>query len=219
MIGAIIQARMGSTRLPGKVLMDLHGQPVLRRVLDRVAMVPDIEVIAVATSVNPLDNAIAEKCTEWDIPCYRGSEDDVLDRFYRAAALLELTTVVRITADCPLHDPAVITQVIQHYRDTGADYCSNVQPPTFPDGLDTEVVSITALEQAWDEAADPFEREHVMPYIRRRPDRFRITNMQAPANYSHLRWTLDTAEDLAFIRSFYEEHGSVTDWKRFLPRG
>lgn len=215
MLGCVIQARMGATRLPGKVLADLgDGTTVLRSVLDRVWAVPSIRRVVVATSREPRDDAIVDKCTEWGVPCYRGSERDVLDRFYRAAALEQLSAVVRITADCPLLDPGVVEQVVRRFVQSGADYASNVHPPTFPDGLDCEVVRIEALEAAWDEAQDAFSREHVMPYIWKQPERFVLVNVESTGQYAHLRWTLDTAEDLEHIRRLYRQR--KTDYRELI---
>lgn len=205
---------MGSTRLPGKVLMDIGGKPALLHVIERVTRVTSVKVVVVATSREPQDDAIADACAKWNVACYRGSEQDVLDRFYRAAALSNLSAVVRITADCPLLDPAVVEQVIQKFYDTHADYCSNVQPPTFPDGLDCEVVRMEALEAAWDEAAEQVEREHVMPYIYRHPDRFRVANLSSTGDHSALRWTLDTQADLEHIRRLYKP--DVYDYRLLL---
>lgn len=204
-IGAVIQARMGSTRLPGKVLMALHGKPMLAHVLERAGAVPGIDTVIVATTVHDRDNPIAEFCRRWQVPCYRGSEDDVLDRYYRASVLDRLQAVIRITADCPLLDPAVVERVVAEFLVSGADYCSNVHPPTYPDGLDVEVMRIEALERAWCEAADPFEREHVTPYIWRRPfavdeSGFTMSNVADAHDRSALRWTVDTAADLEHVR-------------------
>lgn len=194
---------MRSTRLPGKILADLNGQPVLRRVIDRVLQIPSIGLVVVATSTDPVDDIVASRCEEWKIACYRGNHEDVLDRFYRAAALHRLTAVVRITADCPLLDPGVVERVVQDFLNSGADYASNVHPPTYPDGLDCEIMRIEALEAAWDEAAATFDREHVTPFIWRQPERFRCVNVESTANMSHMRWTVDTAEDLDHIRRLY----------------
>lgn len=218
MIGCIVQARMGSTRLPGKVLMDLGGKPVLRHVLERVAAVPSIRRIVVATSREPQDDIIDRTCEEWGYPCYRGSEQDVLDRFYRAAALSQLTAVVRITADCPLLDPMVTERVVQQFLRSGADYASNVHPPTFPDGLDCEVIKIDALEEAWDEAGDSFSREHVTPFVWKQPDRYRMVNVESTGNYSDLRWTVDTREDLEQARQLYAQSSGLMDYRVLLPR-
>src|SRR5215470_15506655 len=163
---AIIQARMGSTRLPGKVLLDIAGQPMLGRVISRVCRAKTIEQIVVATSTAAADDAVSAFCAERGIVCFRGSETDVLDRYYQAARLVQAKTIVRITADCPLLDPEVIDLTVSRFLEGGWDYISNVNPPTFPDGLDTEVFSFAALERAWREATSVTHREHVTPYLR-----------------------------------------------------
>lgn len=217
MIGAIIQARMGSTRLPGKVLMDLAGKPVLRHVIDRVKLVPEIERIVVATSREQKDDVIAAKCREWGARVYRGDEKDVLDRYFKAAALHLMTVVVRITADCPLLDPAVVSKVIQEFKASGCDYASNVHPPSYPDGLDCEVMSITALQTAWDEAGSPFHREHVTPYLWQDSGRFGAVNVSSTGDTSSLRWTLDTPEDLEIIRELQKKiPPGHTDYRELL---
>lgn len=216
-IGAVIQARMGSSRLPGKVLMPIGNATMLQRVIERVAQVSQIARYTVATSRQSNDDILAVRCAIWRVQCYRGSHLDVLDRYYRAAALMGLSAVVRITADCPLLDPAVVSEVIRTFIVTGADYASNVHPASFPDGLDCEVIRMTALEQAWDEAREQFDREHVTPYIWRQPERFRIVNVSREPNLSHLRWTVDTNEDLMRVRELYSRYplGS-TDYTALL---
>lgn len=224
MIGAVIQARMGSTRLPGKVLMDLGGQPVLWHVIQRAAKVPELQKVVVATSKEPQDDIIAQRCKEWHVPCYRGDEQDVLDRYWRAAALHCLHVVVRITADCPLLDPSVVSQVIQRFLTARCDYASNVHPPTYPDGLDCEVMTIEALEAAWAEtgAGTPFEREHVTPYIWRNggssegAQQFFTANISSTGDYAHLRWTVDTPEDLERVRILLGRQGGITDYRKLL---
>jgi len=219
MIGAIIQARMGSTRLPGKVLMDLGGKPVLRHVIDRVKLVPEIERIVVATSREQKDDAIAAKCREWGVRVYRGDETDVLDRYFKAAALHLLTVVVRITADCPLLDPTVVSRVIQEFQAAGCEYASNVHPPSYPDGLDCEVMSIAALQTAWDEAGSKFDREHVTPYLWHAPGRFGAVNVSSTGDTSSLRWTLDTPADLDLIRALHQSvQPGHTDYRELLGR-
>lgn len=221
-VGVVIQARMGSTRLPGKVLMDLHGRPVLAHVLDRSRAIRGVDTVIIATTVEAQDDPIAEMCKRWRVPCYRGNETDVLDRYYRAAALHQLTVVARITSDCPLLDPAVVQLVLEEFVHSGPDYCSNVHPCTYPDGLDVEVMSIEALERAWCEAADPFEREHVTPYIWRRPigpehlDGFRLRNVPGKTDHSALRWTVDTSEDLDNVRALMHRQGTSTDYRKLL---
>ena len=146
---AIVQARMGSTRLPGKVLMDISGWSMLWHVVNRVRQAKWVDKVVVATSGSVSDDPVATLCEQEGIPCFRGSEDDVLDRYYQAAKWIGANVIVRITADCPLIDPYVVDDVVKHYVDGDYDYVSNTAPPTFPDGLDIEVFSFEALERAW----------------------------------------------------------------------
>lgn len=208
---AIIQARMGSTRLPGKVMLDLAGQPMLARDVNRVRRARTVNEVVVATTMKPDDDTIADLCAARDWPCFRGDEQDVLDRYYRAAAERKAEAIVRITSDCPLIDPAVIDLVVDEFtrHQPEADYVSNVIPHrTFPRGLDTEVFSFAALERAWREDRDPAWREHVTPYIYRNPDLFRIACVTDDGDYSHLRWTVDTPEDFEFVQRIYDHFGS-----------
>ena len=161
---AIIQARMQATRLPGKVLADLEGKPVLRRVVDRARRASTLDAVVVATSDNPADDVLAGFCREFGTDCFRGSRDDVLDRYRRAAECFQAEVVVRLTADCPLLDPQVIDRVVRAYGQGEFDYVSNALECTYPDGLDTEVFSYKSLERAWREARRQSEREHVSSY-------------------------------------------------------
>ena len=202
---AVVQARLGSTRLPGKALLDLVGRPMLAHVLARAAAVPGIDQVVLATTVSPEDAALAELARAAGIACVRGAVDDVLDRFHAALAAHPADAVVRITADCPLLDPEVSGRVVSEYRRRPGevDYVSNVHPPTYPDGLDTELVSAAALERAWREASPGSDREHVTPYIWSRPERFRLVNIGSAEDLSGHRWTVDDARDLAFVREVY----------------
>jgi len=202
-IVALIQARMGSSRFPGKVLEDLAGRPMLWHVVRRVRRASRVDRVVVATTDRPVDDPIVRFCEQERISCFRGSEPDVLDRFYRAAKANDADVVVRITADCPLIDPAVIDTVLERFQLGGCDYACNVIRYTYPDGLDTEVFSFAALEQAWREAAKPSEREHVTPYLR--TDRFRVANVESeiPVSPSQYRWTVDHPADLEFVRKVY----------------
>jgi glutamate-1-semialdehyde 2,1-aminomutase len=203
---AIIQARMCSSRLPGKVLADVAGQPMLKRVCERVARATRVDVVLVATSTGPADDAVADFCRREGVRCYRGSEDDVLDRYYHAAREAKADVVVRITADCPLIDPAVIDKVIDAFRRAGVDYACNTLRRTYPDGLDVEVFTAAALGRAWREAAKAAEREHVTPYLRT-SGHFRTLGVESEIDLSarQLRWTVDEPEDLAFVRQVYQE--------------
>ena len=210
MITAIIQARMGSTRLPGKTLMDISGHPMLWHVVNRARQIEALDEIVVATSDNASDDSIVAFCKQERIPCFRGDEDDVLDRYYQAAKWIGADVIVRITPDCPLIDPDVVDDVVKCYVDGDYDYVSNTDPPTFPDGLDTEVFSFEALERAWREAKLQSEREHVTPYIRKHPELFRIGNVTYGEDLSSMRWTVDEPQDLEFVRAVYDHLESMS---------
>jgi len=198
MIMAIIQARMGSSRLPGKVLMDLAGETVLFRVVERVRRCQKVDRVVVATTLSKSDDPIETLCVQKNVGCFRGSEEDVLDRYFQCAlhfGAQATDAIVRITADCPLLDPAVVDHVVQRFLSTSCAYASNINPPTFPDGLDVEVFSHASLQRAWKEARMASEREHVTVYIRNHPEWFASENVQNREDWSHLRWTLDEPED------------------------
>src|ERR1700682_4152733 len=194
---------MGSIRLPGKTLAEVAGYPMLWHVVNRVRGARLVERGVVATTGKSSDNPIAVFCESMATPCFRGNEEDVLDRFYQAARAFDAGTVVRITADCPLIDAAVIDSVIARFKWGDCDYVSNVLRYTYPDGLDTEVFSFTALERAWREARKPSEREHVTPYLRN--GQFRTANVESdtPVSPNDFRWTVDDAADLQFVRAVY----------------
>ena len=200
---AIIQARMGSSRLPGKSMAQIEGRPMLWHVVQRVKRATLVDRVVVATSTNRADDSIADMCRQEGIPCHRGSENDVLDRFYGAARAEKAAWVVRITADCPLIDPEVIDRVVRRFQRGDLDYASNAMVRSYPDGLDTEVFSFSALERAWHEAAKTSEREHVTPYLR--SEKFRTANVESDSTslYQHYRWTVDELQDLEFIRAVY----------------
>jgi spore coat polysaccharide biosynthesis protein SpsF len=202
-IVAIIQARMGSTRLPGKVLMDLEGATVLARVLARAKRAVTINQVVVATSDLPADDVIIGECKRLAATVFRGDENDVLDRYYRAAQFSKADVVVRITADCPLLDPEVTDHTVSEFLDQRPDYASNALIRTYPRGLDTEVFTITALERAWREASERYQRAHVTPYIYQNPEQFRVLAVKGEQDYSGFRWTLDTPQDLEFLRAVY----------------
>ncbi|TAM59481.1 acylneuraminate cytidylyltransferase [bacterium] len=203
---AIVQARMGSSRLPGKVLRRICGRTVLEHVLRRVQAAAGLEAVAVATSVAAADDAVASEAQRCGAHVFRGSEDDVLERFCGAARELRAQAVVRITADCPLLDPRVVERVYTHFLQAPqADYVSNTLVRTYPRGLDVEVVRAVALELACAQARQPYEREHVTPYFYGHPERFALENVaREGSDLSALRWTLDVAEDLRFITAVYE---------------
>jgi spore coat polysaccharide biosynthesis protein SpsF len=240
---AIIQGRMGSSRLPGKILLKMGGKPMLQHVIERTQRARSLDAVIVATTSDPSDDPVAAFAAtvpgggSTGIPCTRGSLHDVLDRYYQAAKLHQAEVVVRITADCPLIDPAVIDQTVQLVTDHSSlitDFACNRLPPpfgrSFPIGLDVEVCTFAALEHAWTEATETFHREHVMPFIYEgvkfeskvesqtskdpRPAtfdltyglsqrNFRIAQLHHTPDYGALRWTVDTPEDLAFIREIF----------------
>jgi spore coat polysaccharide biosynthesis protein SpsF len=202
-IVAIIQARMGSTRLPGKVLKDLAGETVLARVVSRLRRSGLINELLVATTDQPADDAIVEECRRCSVSVCRGDQDDVLDRYFRAAQLSGAEVVVRITSDCPLIDPEITDKTIAEFLSARPDYASNTLVRTYPRGLDTEVMSFDALARAWQAARKPYEREHVTPYIYEHPEEFRILSVVGDKDYSVHRWTVDTPEDLEFVRAVY----------------
>lgn len=203
MIAAIIQARMESTRLPGKVMMDICGKPVLWHVVSRVSQSACIDKIIVATSTEHYDNVIKDFCDTEKIPVFRGSKNDVLDRYYQCALQFKTDVIVRITADCPLHDANVIDRVIHEFNKGGYDYVTNTIEYTYPDGLDVEVFSINVLESAWKNANLDSEREHVTPYISNNPTT-KSKNVAAVTKYPLYRLTLDTPEDYNFIIKIFE---------------
>ena len=204
----VVQARTGSTRLPGKVLQDLGGRPLLRFMLDRLADLR-VDELVVATSALDRDDAVVDIAWDAGRQAVRGSEADVLSRFVAALDAHPADHVIRLTADCPLADPVLIEGVLARHLDRGADYTSNVFPRTFPRGLDCEVMTATALRTAHAEATDSAEREHVTPFLYRRPERFALANMRNDVVLGREGWTVDTADDLAFVRWIVDRmHGT-----------
>ena len=206
---AILQARMTSTRMAGKVLAPLHGQPMIVRQLERLRRAATLDGIVVATSTDPSDDALVEALAKarpliGDVPVVRGPLDDVLGRFVLAMQAHPGDAVVRLTADCPLASPEVIDRVVTAFHASGADYVSNTMKATYPDGLDVEVVRASVLAEVAAEATDPPEREHVTLGVYRRHDRYRIENVAGDRDLSDLRWTVDTPEDHAFVADVYE---------------
>jgi spore coat polysaccharide biosynthesis protein SpsF len=202
-IVAIIQARMGSTRLPGKVLKDLEGETVLARVVNRLRRARLVDEVLVATTDRAPDDAIVAECRRLSAAVSRGAQDDVLDRYFRAAQLAGADVVVRITSDCPLIDPEITDKTIAAFMEARPDYASNALARTYPRGLDTEIMSAAALGRAWQEARKPHEREHVTPYFYEHPAEFKLLSVTGDADYSAHRWTVDTAEDLALMQAIY----------------
>jgi spore coat polysaccharide biosynthesis protein SpsF len=214
---AIIQARMGSTRLPGKVLADIHGHPMLWHVLERLKNTQTLDEIVVATSVERADDVIVAFCRNHQFACFRGSEMDVLDRYYQAALKYGADVIVRITSDCPLIDPGVTDKTVKAFLEQQPDYASNSLQRSYPRGLDTEVIACPALERAWRNACIPYQRVHVTPYIYENPSEFKIVSVAGERDYSAHRWTVDTAEDLDFVRAVYARmHCRVVPWHDVL---
>lgn len=202
---AIVQARMTSTRFPGKVLAPLAGKPMVLRQLERIQRARTLDAVVVATSSDPSDDELAAVIERAGVPVVRGSLDDVLARFIAAIDVFGPDTVVRLTADCPLTSPAVIDLVVNAFRASDADYTSNTMTPTYPDGLDVEVVKAAVLREVASIATDPAEREHVTLGVYRRHDHYRIENVTAERDLSSLRWTVDTPDDYAFVRGVYDD--------------
>jgi len=207
---AIMQARMGSTRLPGKVLLDIAGEPMLVRDMNRLQRAKKLDQIVIATTTEPQDDQIEVFCDQRGWACFRGSEQDVLDRYYRTALAYDADVIVRITSDCPLIEPAVVDEVIAFFLASAPayDYVANFWPErTFPRGLDTEVFSMETLQKAWQEDQNPSTREHVTPYIYLNPNHFCIGRFTHQIDLSHHRWTVDTPEDLRLIQNIYDHFG------------
>lgn len=226
----VVQARLGSTRLPGKVLKDLGGQPLLARMIERLKRVRTVSRVVVATTTERRDDPLVALCERMGVDFFRGHPTDLLDRHYRAALAADAHTVAKIPSDCPLIDPAVVDRVFARFAAGGCDYVSNLHPATWPDGNDVEVMRLEALETAWREAVLPMEREHTTPFLWERPERFRLANVvmegrgsgQARDYSLTHRWTLDYPEDYDFIRSVFERlfpvdpHFGVDDILRLL---
>lgn len=205
-IAVITQARVGSTRLPGKIMKEILGKTILIHDLDRIKEMKTINKIVVATTDLEKDDIIVKTVTRYDnnIGIYRGSERDVLDRYYKASIEFNADVIVRITSDCPLIDPRISDLVVETFLKNESDYCCNNMPRTYPHGLDTETFSFETLERAWKEAHTPYEREHVTPYIVDNQDKFKMINVRNNVDLSRLRWTLDYPEDFEFIAEIYK---------------
>jgi spore coat polysaccharide biosynthesis protein SpsF len=230
---AIVQARMQANRLPGKVLLSISGQPMLVRVAERARRAKLLDGVMVATTTDSSDDPIEILCQQRGYVCYRGSMQDVLDRYYQAARRVRAQVVVRLTADCPLIDPDLIDEVVAAFFggqvpqseervDPPWDFAANRLPPpwqrTYPIGLDVEVCTFQALERAWREAGQPHQREHVMPYLYEQEGRFRVLVVNHDPDYGHLRWTVDTPEDLQLVRRVYASFPGRDDftWQEVL---
>lgn len=207
---------MGSSRLPGKVLADISGKPMLAQLIDRIRSSRSLNEVIVATTQETVDDPIIEFCQTRNIQCFRGDQFDVLDRFYRAAVLHQAGVVVRLTADCPLLDGVLIDQVVQSHIAQQVDFTTNRLPPpwkrSFPIGLDIEVCNFSALEKAWIQASLPYEREHVMPYLYNQPGRFKTLLLQHDPDFGHYRWTVDTPADLEMIRLVFDHFKGEADF-------
>lgn len=204
-IVCIIQARVGSTRLPNKVLKKICDKTVLEHDIERLRRVKNINKIVIATTILEKDDAIVEEVNKLGVSCFRGSEEDVLSRYYYAAKENNADVIVRVTSDCPLIDYETTGDIIQYFIDNfdKYDYVSNTVDRTYPRGLDTEVFSFKALERAFNEAESQRDREHVTPYLWDNPKLFKLAQYKNDVNYSELRWTLDTIEDFELINKIY----------------
>lgn len=200
---AIIQARMGSTRLPGKGMKLIIGKPIIYFVVERVRLAKNIDQVIVAAPVSPNNDQMCAYVKKLGIEVFRGSENDVLDRYYQTAKVYGADEVIRITADCPLIDAQVIDSTIEYFKGQNTDYCSNTTRRTFPDGQDVEVFRFDVLEDAWKYATDPVEREHVTKYIRL-SGKYSVANFSREEDLGDLRWTLDYEEDLEFVTKIIE---------------
>lgn len=213
---------MGSSRLPGKVMADIAGKPMLFHVVSRVRRARKVDLVAVATSTHTSDDVLASYCENEGIPCFRGSEDDVLDRFYQAARHFNADVIVRLSSDCPLHDPDVIDMTVNSLLEGDADFVSGGLETTFPDGLDTAAFHMATLEKTWREAVLRSDREHVTTYIHHNPELFRRKTVRNTEDLSHHRWTVDEPRDLEFVRQVYvhlgDEHFGMKDVLQLLNR-
>lgn len=214
---AIVQARMGSTRLPGKVLKTICGKPMIELLLARLSRSQEIDQIVVATSIDSRNAPLANFITQLDYACEQGSEDDVLERYLQVAQKYGAEIVVRVTGDCPLIDPGLVDQTVRKFKDGRFDYVSNSYPPTFPDGLDVEVFTFEALQRSFEETTKPFDHEHVTPYLRT-SGLFRQGTLSCNEDFSNLRWTVDEPEDFKVVSAVFEHFSPdiYFDWLKVL---
>jgi len=223
-IVCIIQSRIGSERLPGKVLFDLNGKSVLWHIVNRLSKSRYVDQIIIATTNLEKDNSILNECYRYNFQTFRGSEEDVLDRYYKAAIEYKAKHIVRITSDCPLIDPAIVDRVIQKYSkktkmNHNYDYVSNFIRRSFPRGLEVEIMSISTLTSAWKNAPQIYQREHVTPYIYENSQIYNISSIENTSNLSEYRWTLDTQDDwklISKIYSIYKNKEMPTDMNTIL---
>ncbi len=217
----IVQARIGSSRLPGKVLKDIEGKSMLGWVVTRLKNTKFPDDIIIATTVNKRDDAIVEEAKRYEVKYFRGSEDDVLDRYYQAAKHFGVELIGRVTSDCPLIDPGLIDEVLSRFLKNYEDYdfCANTLKRTYPRGIGFSFVKFSALEKAWREAKEPYERVHVMPYIREHPEMFKLCSYEKKGDpLDHMRWTVDTDEDLKFVREIFKrlKNPENAGWENIL---
>ena len=203
----IVQARMGSSRLSGKVLKEVCGKTLLEHLIIRLRRVKQADKIVIATTIKKEDSQIVDLCNMLNTPFYRGSANDILSRYYEAALNYEADLVVRVTSDCPLIDPQIVDRIITYYIDNNdnIDYVSNCLNRTYPRGMDVEVFPFSILKEAYEEAKKDYEREHVTPFIRSRHSRYRLHNIEHSTNLSHYRLTVDTSEDFELVEKIFEE--------------
>ena len=200
---AIIQARNGSTRLPNKIFLKLMGKSLLHHVIERLKPSKEIDTIVVATTTSPKDNSVQEWCIDNSIDCFRGSENNVLERYYYAARKFRADAIVRITADDPFKDYRLIDEAIKILKKDKYDFVCNNSPVSFPEGLDVEVLSMNALTNSYLKSTCNFEKEHVTQYIHRNKNIFSTYNLKSSKDYSHYRWTIDTEDDYLFAKEIY----------------
>ena len=205
MISAIIQARVSSTRLPNKIFAEIEGKPLIYHIVNRISRSKKVDNILIATTINPADDTLIDWAKKNKIQYFRGSEDDVLDRYYNASKSIKADIVARITSDDPFKDPTILDNVINLLLEKKLDFACNNNPPTFPEGLDIEVFTFEALEKANTRSNDGFEREHVTQYFYRHPELFRQGNYFNASNLSKLRWTIDTEKDMEMAKVIYRE--------------
>jgi spore coat polysaccharide biosynthesis protein SpsF len=215
---AIIQAHMGSTRLPGKVLLKIGNRSMLARVVRRVLRARTLSAVIVACSIEPADEAIVRECERIGISYFRGSDPDVLDRYYQASRVFPSDAYVRITSDCPVIDPEVIDRVVTHFAQGEFDYASNTVQRTYPRGLDTEVFTAEGLARCWRDAKEPYQRVHVTPYFYQNPQLFKLGFVTQDVDQNEMRWTVDTPDDLKFIKAVYDQFGGHDEfsWRDVL---
>ena len=205
MTSAIIQARLGSTRLPGKVLKNLNGKPLIEQIVNRLKYCKNIDNIVLATTTNVVDDKLVSWCEKNNVSCFRGDENNVLKRYYDAATQYKSDVIIRITADDPFKDPKVIDSVIDMLETENLDFAYNNNPPSFPEGLDTEVFTYSAIKQAAETETTDFEKEHVTQYFYHNPQIFKCKNLSYKENVSHIRLTVDTEQDFELASKLYSK--------------